>query len=116
MTVKECYSMIGADYDALCKRLGGEAMADRFAVKFLKDSSFSELGSALEKKDWNAVFSAVHTLKGVAANLSITPVEKTASELTEAVRGGKALENMSLYDNVSETYNKAVEALKQCVA
>lgn len=50
MTIRECYEKTGSDYENILKRFGSEAMIQRFALKFLKDGSFSDLKNALEQK------------------------------------------------------------------
>ena len=42
MTIRECYEKTGSDYESILKRFGSEAMIQRFALKFLKDGSFSD--------------------------------------------------------------------------
>ena len=46
MTIRECYEKTGSDYESILKRFGSEAMIQRFALKFLKDGSFSDTISA----------------------------------------------------------------------
>lgn len=114
MTVKVCYERIGANYEELVGRLGSEAMADRFAQKFLKDNSYTMLITALEEEKWEDAFRAVHTLKGVAANLSITPVFYAASALTEELRGGNKLVHAELLESLDRSYRETVKYLKEC--
>lgn len=113
MTIQECYAKMGGDYEAILGRLGSQAMVERFSVKFLNDSTFEDLMVSLEDGNWEEAFRAVHTLKGVAANLSISRVEKTASDLTEELRGGKELVHTELLTALREAYGEAVEALRE---
>lgn len=50
MTIRECYEKTGSDYENILKRFGSEAMIQRFALKFLKDGSFSDLKNAWKQK------------------------------------------------------------------
>ncbi len=113
MTIQECYEKMGADYNGILERLGTQAMVERFAVKFLNDASYASLMEALEQKDYENAFRAVHTLKGVAANLSLTHVQETASELTEELRGGKPLVHPELVQNLTDAYQEAISTLKE---
>lgn len=88
MTIKECYDMMGADYNSICERFGGEELVRRFAVKLLEDPTYDSLLEAVADGDWNRSFRLVHTLKGIAANLSFTRLEVSAGAMTEAIRGG----------------------------
>lgn len=40
MTVKECYEKMGSDYTAVLGRLGSDVMIQKFALKFLNDTSY----------------------------------------------------------------------------
>lgn len=113
MTIQECYEKMGGDYQGILERLGSQAMVERFAVKFLNDGSYEALMAALDQKDYENAFRAVHTLKGVAANLSLTRVQMAASDLTEELRGGKTLEHPELVTKLTEAYQVTVSALKE---
>ena len=113
MTIRECYEKTGSDYESILKRFGSEAMIQRFALKFLKDGSFSDLKNALEAKDGERAFRAAHTLKGVCINLGFDRLYNVSAELTEKLRG------------IGKRYNKAAgrrrnaafqESLYRCAA
>lgn len=53
MTVRECYEQMGADFDNVLDRLGNEQMVQRFALKFLNDTSYQTLEETLKEKMWN---------------------------------------------------------------
>ena len=80
MTIRECYEKTGSDYESILKRFGSEAMIQRFALKFLKDGSFSDLKNALEAKDGERAFRAAHTLKGVCINLGFDRLYNVSAE------------------------------------
>ena len=46
MTVKECYSQMGSDYNNVLSRLYDEAMIERLLSKFVTDPSFAALEKA----------------------------------------------------------------------
>lgn len=56
--------------------------------KFLEDKSFAGLGKSLGAGDVQAAFEAAHELKGVSANMGITPVYDLLAELVEELRAG----------------------------
>ena len=49
MTMRECYEVIGGNYEAVLGRLHSEALIRRFTLKFLEDQSYIQLKQALEK-------------------------------------------------------------------
>ncbi len=50
------------------------------------EANFTRLEEAVAKKDLAAGFDAAHALKGVLANLSLTPLTETAGQITELLR------------------------------
>lgn len=113
MTLRECYETLGADLEGALKRLASEKLVERFALKFLNDTSFGELEKALGDKNYEEAFRAAHTLKGVAANLSFTRLQEVSSEMTEMLREGNAPADGQYIETVRAEYTRTVEALKQ---
>ena len=75
--------------DGLNRCMNNEAMYLRLVDMGLKDANFERLAEAVEADDRKAAFEAVHALKGVMGNLSLTPIYDPASEMTELLRAGK---------------------------
>jgi HPt (histidine-containing phosphotransfer) domain-containing protein len=88
MTIKECYDLLGADYNDVVIRLGGEERVARFLPKLVADPSFSNLLEAFAKQDWEGAFRASHTMKGIYANFSLTELQASSSLLCEMLRPG----------------------------
>jgi HPt (histidine-containing phosphotransfer) domain-containing protein len=57
-----------------------------------KDEHLAQLKEAVAAGDLTAAFDAAHALKGVLANLALTPVLKPVSELTENLRARKEMD------------------------
>lgn len=113
MNLSELYTKVNGDLNDLLGRFGTEVRVKKFLGLFLKDPSYSELIAAAGKEDWETAFRAAHTLKGVAANMSLEGLRASASELTEALRGGKILTDMKLVEKVTEDYTTATAAIKE---
>ena len=88
MTVKELYAQIGADYADVSSRLPMDTLIARFVVKFLDDTSCSDIFAAWEAGDEHAAFEAAHRAKGVCANLSFAKLANLSSDICEALREG----------------------------
>ena len=86
MTIEQCYQEMGGNYTEVCGRLPSQRLVEKFVQKFLDDQSYAELTAAMAAGDHDVAFRAAHTLKGVAANLSFTKLQASASELTELLR------------------------------
>ena len=67
----------------------------------------------LEAQDWELAFRASHTLKGVAQNLGMDRLYKTAATLCDAVRGPKPLEDASLWPPVVAAHEEVLAAIRE---
>ena len=112
MTLRECYEKMGGDYADVIERLTKEERISKYVVRFLEDTTFQTLCETKEAGDWEGVFRAIHTLKGVSQNLGFTKLYQACHEMTEAVRGGAELKDESLYEAVCKIYFETVEAIK----
>jgi len=116
MTVRECYEQMGADFENVLGRLESERMVQRFALKFLDDTSFQALEEALNQKDVEQAFRAAHTLKGVCLNLGFDNLFTVSSDLTEKLRAKELEESEELFRKVKEQYAITIAALRELQA
>lgn len=86
MTVSECYAYLAGDYEDALRRLRNDDNIKKFLGMLSRDQNFSLLESSLERQDYDSAFRAVHTLKGITLNLSLSELSETAAALTEALR------------------------------
>ncbi len=88
----------GCDIDGALERVADdETLLLRCMEMFREDPGFSALEEALKGKDYSAAFDAAHMLKGVAANLGITPLYRAAGKLVESLRHKEYAELEPLY-------------------
>jgi len=77
----------GADVDDGLRRcMNMEAFYLRLFNSLKGDTRVDDLKAALEAKDLDKAFEAAHALKGIYGNLSLTPLYKPVSEMTELLR------------------------------
>lgn len=115
MTIVECYQQLGGNLENVKTRLPSDSLIKRFIIKFLDDSSYSELCDALQKGQRDEAFRAAHTLKGVCANLGFDQLENSASALTELLRPkdiGIPEEAVSMMKDVKHDYEMTVGAIR----
>ena len=115
MTIVECYQQLGGNLENAKTRLPSDSLIKRFIIKFLDDSSYSELCDALQKGQRDEAFRAAHTLKGVCANLGFDQLENSASALTELLRPkdiGIPEEAVSMMKDVKHAYEMTVRAIR----
>lgn len=112
MTLQECYHRMDGSYEDAKNRLMMDSMIERFMLKFLDDKTMEGLRQAVAAGDIAVSFREAHTLKGVAANLAFTGLQKAASDLTEQLRPQAAVADQVLYAKVEEAYQKTVNAIR----
>lgn len=115
MTVKECYDLMGADYDDVISRLMNDKMVEKFLPKVISDQSYALLCSSLEEKNVKEAFRAAHTMKGVCQNMSLTRLKDSVSLLTEQLRDREEYgEDISpLAAQVKEDYIHTCECIRR---
>lgn len=114
MTIEECYSIMGGDWDGIKRRLGNDALIAKLSLKFLSAKEYSEIGDAINNRDWEKAFLNAHTLKGVALNLGYNELAKAASALTELLSPRKLdnpREAERLYLSITSEHNKVINAI-----
>lgn len=116
MTLQECYEKMHGDYADIMKRLNNEALVSRLLVKFLDSVECADCGNAIKAKDMKHAFMAAHTIKGVALNLSLTELAKSASALTELLRPQQMIDESKteeLYSAMVADYNHVCAVIKE---
>lgn len=89
MLTIESLRLFGANVDEGLQRcMNNEPFYLRMVRLACADGNFEKLSRAVEQNDLTAGFEAAHALKGVLANLALTPILKSVSELTELLRAG----------------------------
>ena len=113
MTLQECYQNMGGDFAEVLGRLTKEERIEKFMLKFLEDTTFEMLCEAMAAANHEEVFRMIHTFKGVSQTLGFTSLYLACNEMTEAVRGGLALQDIALFQAVELAYHKTINAIEQ---
>ncbi|MBR2802918.1 MAG: Hpt domain-containing protein [Erysipelotrichaceae bacterium] len=93
----------GADVDeGLTRCLGNEAFYLQLCGMMLKDDNLQKLEEALAANDLDKAFEAAHALKGVAGNLSLTPIYEPAAEITELLRSRTQMDYSEMFGLLKE--------------
>lgn len=112
MNIRECYEKMGANFDEVLQRLGSESFIQRFAVRFLDDTSFQMIKDGIAENDAELAFRGAHTLKGVCSNLGFTKLYEESSRLTEILRGRELVGYEEALEEVQKQYDITVEAIR----
>ena len=78
----------GANVDeGLGRCLNNETFYLTLVKKALQDPAFGKLDDACGSGDLDGGFEAAHSLKGMMANLALTPILRPVEKITELLRG-----------------------------
>lgn len=111
--LRDCYILLGGDYDDVMSRLPREQLIQKFIFKFLDEKSYQELERALAEEDYETAFRAAHTIKGNCQNLSFSRLSESSSQLTEALRMGDYEKAVQLLPKLSEDYLQTTGAIRE---
>lgn len=97
----------GADVDeGLVRCLNKEDFYLMLVNKARADDKLSLLAEQLREKQLDAAFETAHALKGMYANLSLTPLTKQVSEMTELLRSGTDTDCSALMQEAKAQFEK----------
>lgn len=113
MTIKECYEIIGGDYDDIMSRLIKEERIVRFLGMFLNEGCYNDLVKAIEDENVDEAFCAAHTFKGVCNNMSFTALSKSSVDVTEALRAKDINLAKTFMPKLIEEYDLTVKTINE---
>ncbi len=92
--------------EAMNRFLQDEGLYVKCLYTFTNDASFESLDAALGSKNYKQAFEEAHTLKGVSAYLSLTPLYNAVCRVVEDLRHES-------YETLDEDYAGFREAYQQ---
>jgi HPt (histidine-containing phosphotransfer) domain-containing protein len=99
----------GVNFQATMERfVNSERLYLRCLDMLAKDDNLGKLGKALDEGDLHAAFEAAHTLKGVVANMGLTPLYKTIDQITEPLRAGEQKDYTEDYQAVVTEFERVL--------
>ena len=111
MTIEQL-NEYGADTkEGLGRCMNMPAFYLRLVGMVAKDEHLAQMKAAVKAGDLTAGFEAAHALKGVLANLALTPVLKPVSELTENLRVRKEMDYTPLIAEAEQEMDKLLEII-----
>ena len=114
MKPKEFYDIVGGDYKEALGRIQSDELIVKFLMMLPSDKNIEKLDAAMKNCDSETVFRAVHTLKGIALNLSLISLANACSKMAELLRGQNEMpENVREMKNaVDNEYKKVCDGIK----
>jgi HPt (histidine-containing phosphotransfer) domain-containing protein len=103
----------GIDVKQGIGRVGGnEALYQKLLRKFLQEGTYSALLESIEQENWPAAAEKIHTLKGLAANLSMEALREDSIRAEQNLKAGLAPENMA---SLTANYQKVIGAIQTLI-
>ncbi|MCR5273599.1 MAG: Hpt domain-containing protein, partial [Lachnospiraceae bacterium] len=97
----EALREFGANTDeAIARCANKEDLYLKLVKRVPGDKGFDKLKDAIASKDLESAFEAAHALKGILANLSLTPLLEPAVEITEKTRAREDADYTPLLDEL----------------
>ena len=113
--LKQLLEQYGVDHGKTMERfMGDEALYVKLLGLTLADESLARLGGALSANDPQAAFEAAHTLKGVAANMGLTPYYERICAILEPLRRNEKRDDYpALYQALEAEFKRVQELYKK---
>ncbi len=97
----------GANVDeGLGRCMNNEGFYLRLVESIKSEEGFAKLKDSIESNDLDQAFEAAHSLKGVTANLALTPIYEPVSEITELLRAKSQVDYAPLLTEILDQYEK----------
>ncbi len=90
--------------DALVRMCGSKKLYAQMLNMFLGGKEIEGFEAAVSEKDLGKAGGHIHTLKGVAGNLSLTRLFAQSDSITQKLRLGEAVDDPQLLESFRETY------------
>ena len=99
----------GANVDeALVRCLNNETFYLTLVNKALQDPVFDRLKETCESGDLDKAFDAAHSLKGMMANLALTPILRPVEKITELLRSRTVMDYAPLVTEILSARNELI--------
>lgn len=106
MTI-DALKSFGANVDEGLRRcMNNEAFYLKMVDKAVQNDCFEKLEGAIKENNLDAAFDAAHALKGVLANLALSPIRDPICEIVEFLRGKTQMDYSPLVQKILEKRNE----------
>jgi len=104
----------GCDVDsALDRFMNKESLYLKFIRKFPDDPTMNTIRELIHSENTEERFKAVHTMKGVAGNLGLTPLFDTSADMVQKFRENKTEEAIAEYDTLEKIYKEIYDIISE---
>ncbi|MBR1751332.1 MAG: Hpt domain-containing protein [Ruminococcus sp.] len=102
----------GIDYDHGVERfMNNVPVYERLLKNFPNDNLYEQAFEEYERRDYDALFKSLHTMKSSTGTLDLTELYSATDELVEALRISDLSNVDKLMEIIKVAYKRAVEAI-----
>lgn len=117
MEMLEELKTLGVDTDGGLLRMNGNAnLYVRMLGKFVGMMQKMEIPVDFDNNDYSSVAELVHTIKGTAGNLSLTPIYKAYSEIMDLLRADKPEEAKEILKGIIPVQQDILKCIEKYTA
>lgn len=98
---------------ALERFMNNEGLYVRFLNKFLQDKNFDGMIASANSRDYDAMLTHAHTLKGVAGNLGLAPLYQKLDTMVLRLRSQETEDMAALILELEQEYERMCRAIEQ---
>lgn len=106
MTLDDLVAFGANTEEGLRRCMNNEGFYLRLVESLKNEKGFGKLKDAIDAGDLGTAFEAAHALKGVLGNLSITPLFKPISEITELLRAREDVDYAPMVDEIMSKWDE----------
>ena len=100
--------------DGVKRVMNNRMLYVRLLTKFKAETNLNELRAALDAADYERAQAAAHTLKGVAANLSLAELYKQALNVETQIKAGAVAADA--LDTLDDCFEETLSAVDRVIA
>lgn len=103
---------LGVDVDGGVKRImGNEKLYRKLLGTFVKTFDANAVAPDFDTTEYTGIIEKVHTIKGTAGNLSLTPIYEAYTEILNLLRSGKPEEAKAILEKVLPVQKEIIDCI-----
>lgn len=114
MSLFEELKELGTDIDEGLARLGGnKALYERLLDSFIKAMETNNVEPDFDVADLETIIEKTHAIKGVAGNLSITPIYEAYTNIVALLRKGETGQARKALKDIKSVQENIIQCIKK---
>lgn len=99
--------------EGLDRFMGNASLYKRMIGKFVTMMESTSIQSDFDSKNYTQIMEKAHSIKGVAGNLSISPLYKAYSDIVTLLRNNQPEKAKEVFDEILPIQTKILDCIKK---